>query len=595
MSEIASPCTTTVSLSLDRDANQDDSPVLQQHRRTLSKEEKLARVEQKRRIEQAAAGINAYLTDNRYILAVDVLADLLQKDIFGSSEYMQTSAVVRQLTKLFRNDDNGRLSSVCLEAIGRNRSFLSFLTQAKIGSFVRELYCAYCYDCVVYLGEHMTADNVGAKSARTVLMAVRKQQVGKQQKMHSFGQIKRKRQIMNVEEYLAGQCQYRVVAQHMIRLLAGRGTLNSGHLGKQLEIDLSSVDPQAILPHNLLLWLRGFRKHKIRPDISAMTVIINMYLQHGDSAFATWIYRQMVRGSVLVTQQDYSVERVDVPTPNAVTEALLADVWIKHGDFDPVIRLLSQLKQKQNRAAAAEDKQPSGVLERLVTRTVAGLVDRGRIDEAEAIWKRYGQQGDTQKSPNIRALVKLSLGHIRASNLNRAFELFQDACQSISRDDVATGHICMLHFTSLFNSLLHALLRHSPRQKHTELVHACFSAAKRYGVPFNTTTYNIMLARLARIARTDGGGRRKLAAEATAKLYKHMVDHDVGVDDMTLCHLVPAWMAVGQEELVRINLEWHISGRNKAKIGQLKRHLHHHLEHWGLDEAAIKHVARFLE
>ncbi|KAJ1648449.1 hypothetical protein LPJ64_000278 [Coemansia asiatica] len=492
-------------------------------------EDKPTRVGQKERVAKTVVKINGYIVERQYLFAASALTDLLQIDIFsGTGFMMQTPMVIRELFVLQGNQN---------------------------GIF-----------------------------GRTVLMAIRKLQISRQRETYSFGLLKRERRRLDSLEFINTHCRYREIAEHVVLLLASRKLVTAGHLGKQLEIDLASVDPKAVLPHDMLLWLRGFYQHNVEPDINTMTIIINAYLQHEDSGFAIWIYEQMQRGVISVTRQDYSVENIAVPAPNAVTEALLAEVWIKRGDLDPVLRLLSRLEQQKEQS----------ILQRLVTRAVSGLVEQGRTDEAELVLKRFSIQDDGQhKGVNVRALIKLSLGHIRSSNLDRAFLLFETACKSISSDDVSSGLVSILYLSSLLNSLLHAFLRRPAY--HCKHIHACLLVARTHNIPFNTTTFNILLARLSRIAaRAACVSKTSLeldkVASAMQRLYVNMVHHDVDIDDMTLCHLAPLWIHLGLEELVKINWEWITRGRSRGKIDQLRRHLLHHIKHWDLGEQATKLV-----
>ncbi|KAJ1962738.1 hypothetical protein GGI12_002465 [Dipsacomyces acuminosporus] len=492
----------------------------------------------------------------------------------------------------------------------KNSRLLDMVPESVVTNLFEMLYRQRYYCNIISFMQHLPPNLVNADIVRTTLMALRKQQVS-----NNLGSRKYKARSREVQTRLNLHKAWEFVmsselkdpivsaAHKAIDALCKRSPtlLSSMHLTKLLEIELGSIPAELPIPRSMHLWLSNFQKHNIDAGVQAFTVIINAYMGHGDTQFAMQIFEQMQRGTLSLANPDGTSSSIHVPAPNEVTIASVASVWCRGKSLEKVKRVLGHIA-----------KHGVPVSERLVTRVVSEMVDKGCLADAECIWREYGyvetrsvsDRASKRHVVNTRALAKLVLGFSRAESIHKALELFEIACESEHRS-TGKAHAEIAHLTGLFNTVLRcALDATEPGPFSLRLSKRSISdvigIALKYGVRYDTATYNVFLARLSRVAGEhmpkvgtgdEADANQELLKEAATtmhQLYLRMHSEGLAPDDTTLLHLIPAWTYLHQHDLAVENWLLSTQGRQSRKIERVKRHIMSKARLWNVESKTLE-------
>ncbi|ORX71277.1 hypothetical protein DL89DRAFT_256311 [Linderina pennispora] len=437
------------------------------------------------------------------------------------------------------------LAQCAIGMLEKHSRFIGAISEDALAALLQVLCKAADYEHVATWARHIPAPTINADIARTVLIALRKQQIALVRGNRRF------------------------LARHIVGALGRyrRDSLTAAHLTKLLEIEIGAAPVSASIPRALDIWLSSFRKFGIVPTIETFTVIID--------------------ATVSFTLPDRTPVVLSAPAPNAVTWASVARVWCQTGDWDRVHMTMAMIKQSGNKISP-----------RLVTRVVSEAVDRGDVAKAHQFWTEYGCTAG--KAANGEALAKLIFGYARIGDAVAATELFECACACQTRQTGRQSNLAA-HLTGLLNTVLRCSLDAitvEPMAAGDDMpVDLSFDSqairiAHRFGVRFDVVTYNVLLAQLSRrVCQIIAGlesGRVDLFATAMHRLYLRMHDEGIMLDEMTLAHLVPVWLRAGHLELIRMHWHMCVQGRTTSKTAQAKRHVLHQIRRWNMNDSAIE-------
>ncbi|KAJ2879246.1 hypothetical protein IWW38_006153, partial [Coemansia aciculifera] len=165
------------------------------------------------------------------------------------------------------------------------------------------------YTCIIERARTLSA--VTPDIVRVALSSIRKQQQRSSALADSF------------------HCPLLQLARGVVSRL-DRQLVTAAHLCKLLEIHVSSMMPAAPLPRQIHPWLSAFTYYGVEPSVHAFAILMNAYLQSGDTEYALWIYRGMERGELTVAATGFlRAETLRMPPPNAVAVATAAAAWCR--------------------------------------------------------------------------------------------------------------------------------------------------------------------------------------------------------------------------------------------------------------------------
>ncbi|KAJ2401403.1 hypothetical protein GGI23_001421 [Coemansia sp. RSA 2559] len=548
--------------------------------------------------------------NKKHLLASQLLFDCVELDQRYDKGYTLSTAALQALC---RADLLPRyLRPVCMDLFEKIDLAAMRLPEPLAEWLFALFYQGKCYEQIAYVASELSAQEMNAELARFALCSLRNEQ--RQQLLEStiYKAKPRKHEHLHNREARSSWAQQQSPFSRDARRVLwkleqrGRQLVSPAHLVKLLEIDIAS---EAGLPRGIDVLLREFARLGVSPDVHALTLIINMYIEHGSHAYACRIYEQMCSGAIIVAQENGEAlpRVVSVPQPNGVTLLTVAKVWCAEGDYDRVVGVLESMRQQCGMSGAQQ----------LVTRLVASMVDSRELDAAESVWSKYGCDY-TPFAPrhgckalqriNRRALAKLIIGHSHAGNVDRAISLLQVAC---SRERPVASHLSTK--TPYLADLLNTVLRECLRRTHTAKDHPLLRRDLNVlnmcigcGVRFNVATYNLLFAGLSRAAHAqdtaaleeekeaDGemvlpasSVTRAEIASAMQRLYRRMLDENIAPDDTSFVHLVPMWMYVGRSLLAATHWRLAVEGRPPHKVERLRVHVVRQARRWRLSDKAL--------
>ncbi|KAJ1772525.1 hypothetical protein IW140_001699 [Coemansia sp. RSA 1813] len=468
-------------------------------------------------------------------------------------------------------------------------------------------YQGKCFEQITHMAKGLNIQAINAEIARWVLCSIRNKQKQRLQECNIYKPQPRKHGCLpdaDAKNYWTqNQSQYSRDARWVLWQLEQRNRqfVSPAHLTKLLDIDIASGMG---LPRGIDVLLRDFTRLDISPDVKALTLIINTYIENGDYAYACRIYEHMCSGKILVAQDNGNIlpKTIPVPQPNNITLLTIAKVWCAEGDYDRVIDVLESMRQR-----GMSDSQ------QLVTRLVACMVDSRELDAAESVWTKYGcdykpftpKHGcKTLLRVNRRALAKLIIGHTHAGNVDRAISLLQVACNR-ERHVVGLDHHHSLsaetpYLTDLLNTVLRECLgrQHTTKGHHSLLLRRDLSVLDigiRCSVRFNVATYNVLLSSLSRAAYITKDSTpeeaenqeisdvtRKEIASIMQRLYWRMLDEGIAPDDTSFVHLVPMWVYMNKSPLAVTHWRMLMEGKPPHKAERLRAHVVRQAKRWRL-------------
>ncbi|KAJ1993838.1 hypothetical protein GGI26_002629 [Coemansia sp. RSA 1358] len=500
---------------------------------------------------------------------------------------------------------------------------LSTRVDALPESFIEALFALFshanCFRQIMLMAKELTI--VNPEIARQALCAIRNEQTRVQCSRHMYtsksqhigfgtnaGCVFRRPR----NDWVSAKSHYSKSARRILLLLeqCGKQIVTSAYVAKLLEIDMAALDKSLVLPRTLSAFLRDFAYFGVHPDVTAMTIIINSYIEHGDSAFALWIFEQMESGKVDIGHGNGTSETIAISRPNDITVSTIAKAWCTNSNLTQIASLFDTMTRQ---------KKP--ISQRLVTSVVSNMVDLGKFNEAEETWSKYGcayipYRSSTYEMPRInrRALAKLVIGYARVGNVDRAIRLLEMACDSerLATEDPAAG---TSYLTGLLNIVLHECL--SSKQDangdvsltdNTSIssdplvrrdLHVIRMGLRCGGVRFNVTTYNMILARLSQASRalshntyspfamTDTDAERKKIIDAMQRLYERMLNDRILPNFSSLFHLIPMWVYIGNTTLALAHWNMYIKDKSPNKIKELKRHVVNQAKRWDIADGVI--------
>ncbi|KAJ1952724.1 hypothetical protein EC988_003395 [Linderina pennispora] len=479
----------------------------------------------------------------------------------------------------------------------KHSRFIGAISEDVLAALLQVLCKAADYEHVATWARHIPAPTINADIARTVLIALRKQQIalvrGNRRYNKPRGNGSNTPDTCFRSFFTADVSESADPIRFLARYIVGalgryrRDSLTAAHLTKLLEIEIGAAPVSASIPRALDIWLSSFRKFGIVPTIETFTVIIDAYVRHKDGDFANQIFDQLRSGTVSFMLPDRTPVVLTAPAPNSVTWASVARVWCQTGDWDRVHMTMAMIRQSGSKISP-----------RLVTRVVSEAVDRGDVAKAHQFWTEYGCTAG--KAANGEALAKLILGYARIGDAVAATELFECACACQTRQTGRQSNLAA-HLTGLLNTVLRCSLDAitvEPMAAGDDMPadfgfdSQAIRIAHRFGVRFDVVTYNVLLAQLSRrVCQIIAGlesGRVDLFATAMHRLYLRMHDEGTMLDEMTLAHLVPVWLRAGDLELIRMHWHMCVQGRTTIKAAQAKRHVLHQIRRWNMDDSGLE-------
>ncbi|KAJ1902299.1 hypothetical protein LPJ81_003616 [Coemansia sp. IMI 209127] len=566
----------------------------------------------------ATDAINAWVRlelNKKYLLASQLLFDCVKLDQRYDKECTLSTATLQALC---RADLLPRyLRPVCVDLFEKVDRATMSLPEPLTEMLFALLYQGKCYEQIAYMASDLSAQVMNAELARFALCSIRNEQRRQLLESTIHKAKPRKHEHLHDAEargtWAQEQSPFGRDARRVLWKLEQRGRqlVSPAHLAKLLEIDMAS---EAGLPRGIDVFLREFERLDVSPDVHALTLIINTYVERGSHAYACRIYEQMCTGAIVVAQENGEAlpRVVSVPQPNGVTLRTIAKVWCAEGDYDRVVGVLESMRQERGMSGAQQ----------LVTRLVASMVDSRNLDAADSVWTKYGcdympfaPRHGCKALPRInrRALEKLIIGHSYAGNVDRAISLLQVAC---SRERPVTGHL--LAKTPYLVDLLNTVLRECLNRQHTAndrtLLRRDLNVLNmgiECGVQFNVATYNLLFASLSRAAHAQDTAAfeeeekeeeevadsemifpassvtRGEIARVMQRLYRQMLDGNVAPDDTSFVHLVPMWMYVGRSLLAATHWRLAVEGKPPHKAERLRVHVVRQARRWRLSDKAL--------
>ncbi|KAJ2654473.1 hypothetical protein IWW48_006081 [Coemansia sp. RSA 1200] len=494
------------------------------------------------------------------------------------------------------------LYPMCIGMVGEEADGVAaeaWLPETATQALFALLYQGRCFAQIIHMVGSLGAREMNAEIARLALCSIRNEQRREAEELSARRRQSKRRQASyhSDSEWRRGQhSQHSVEAQRVLRQLEQRGRhlVSATHVTKVLEIAIAADTGP---PRGMEALLGDFERLGIDPDVQALTLVINTYIERGAPAQACRIYEQMQAGEMPVATGDGrpAPRVVSVPQPNDVTLLTVAKAWCTLGDYSRAIDVLETLRQR----GAAPGSQA------LVTRLVAWLADAGDLDAAEALWTRHGLDYTPFAATrwckhariNRRALARLVVGHARVGNLDRAISLLQIACDHErpvpSSYDTHTP-VATRYLTDLVNAVLRACLGSSAKDSNpsdrAQLLRRgvdVVGIATHSGAQLNAATYNLLLAGLSRAAQHLQSAVHAEIAAAMQQLYDRMLSEHIVPDDASLVHLVPMWVSVGSPSLAASHWRMLVAGKPSHKIARLRVHVVQQARRWNLPASAL--------
>ncbi|KAJ2558844.1 hypothetical protein EV175_000603 [Coemansia sp. RSA 1933] len=478
------------------------------------------------------------------------------------------------------------LGPVCVDLCSRIDRSLVHLSEPLVEPLFALLFQGRCFGQIAAMARDLSPQTINGEIARFALCAIRNDQ--RQQFQQTSARTHKR--LRNTQASGGWMQQEQSIhtqdAWHVLRQLERRSRqlVTAAHLAKLLDIDVAA---RAGLPRGIDVALREFARLGVGPDVHALTLLINMYVERGSHADACRIYEHMCAGTMVVAQEtgDPAPRAIAVPQPNDVTRLTIAKMWCAEGAYDRVLGVVESMRQ-------GLDPQ------RLVTRLVASMVDSGELDAAEAVWLKHGCDYAHGKSSllriNRRALAKLIIGYSRAGNIDRAIVLLRVACSSESSTSAMAAETP--HMTDLLNAVLRECLSQPLLRRDLDVV----ALGIRTGVRFNVATYNVLFASLSRAAHAQSyvapsgsdtpAVTRDEIAGAMQRLYRRMLDEGLAPDDISFVHLLPMWMYVDDQQLVATHWRLLVQGKPPHKTARLREHVVHQARRWGISANVLANL-----
>ncbi|KAJ2513066.1 hypothetical protein GGI11_004532 [Coemansia sp. RSA 2049] len=494
------------------------------------------------------------------------------------------------------------LYPVCIGLVGEEADGVAaeaWLSESANQALFELLYQGRCFAQIRRMAGSLGARKINAEIARLALCSIRNEQRREAEEPSARRRQKKRRQALyhsNSEWRRGHHSQHGVEARRVLWRLEQRGRhlVSAAHVTKVLEIAIAA---DAGPPRGMEALLGDFERLGIDPDVQALTLIINTYIERGAPAQACRIYEQMQAGEMPVATGDGrpAPRVVSLPQPNDVTLQTVAKAWCALGDYSRAIDVLETLRQRE----AAPGSQA------LVTRLVAWLADAGDLDAAETLWARHGldytpfatSRRYKHARINRRALARLVVGHAHAGNLDRAISLLQIACdheRPVPSSCDAHTPAATRYLTDLVNAVLRACLDSSAMDSNpgdrAQLLRRGVDVvrmATRSGAQLNAATYNLLLAGLSRAAQHLQSAEHAEIAAAMQQLYDRMLSEHIVPDDASLVHLVPMWASVGRSSVAASHWRTLVAGKPPHKIARLRVHVVQQARRWNLSTSAL--------
>ncbi|KAJ2652976.1 hypothetical protein IW137_000075 [Coemansia sp. RSA 1287] len=496
-----------------------------------------------------------------------ILIRVVNADCLYDPGHVLSSYVVRELAQVLDTHATDRVFSALYPIVSGR---FDQLASSFLCAVFTILWKNRCFAEQTIWEQCLTRRCVDTHVAVAVLCAIREQQ--KASLGHIRTTVKERRRAWSARKSDVGV--FVVRARRVVWMLEQRDIMavSDGHLTQLLAIELRAVPVTHWLPHPDV-WLKRFYRHNVEPTQCTYALLANAYMRHGDFQTAERLVRRMERDGNAGTWSDHMLKDV---RSDQTMQKVVAKMWASQS---PIRDLFNVLEDARAYCGSVEPH--------LLTFAVSRAVDARDMQTAEQLWIGFGCACATKK--NVRALAKLILGYAQSGHIEKATAFFHTlaACPDTEARTCVTG---------VFNAVLRCSISSDSRSSDSLLLNdrmrpdlRLLDMARNLCVVFDVTTYNILLAQLSRAASTCTPCDSQLhaLAQTAHTLFTHMTRANIRADDTTICHILPVCVYLQNTKHAMDLWQSCVRARPRHTVHQLRRHVLVQANAWSVLESTV--------